>query len=249
MSAPRFSNVYDDAERAAAYASLDLPGTYYLAYRDLPEIITTHVSGRRALDFGCGAGRSTRFLAKLGYHVTGIDIAKSMVQQARALDPTGDYRLVPDEDLSALDAERFDLILCVFPFDNIPGVGRREALMRQLTGLLAGRGRVVLLGSRPEVYVNEWASFTTGRFPENRQAGSGDPVRVIMTDVPDARPVVDFLWRREDYLALYAAAGLELLAEHQPLGRPDEPYRWVSETTIAPWFIDVLGRRTIPEVR
>ena len=34
-----FTNVYDDAERAEAYAKLEFPGTYYLAYRDLPEII------------------------------------------------------------------------------------------------------------------------------------------------------------------------------------------------------------------
>ena len=27
-----FSNVYDDTERAKAYAALEFPGTYYLAY-------------------------------------------------------------------------------------------------------------------------------------------------------------------------------------------------------------------------
>jgi SAM-dependent methyltransferase len=249
VSAPRFTNVYDDAERAAAYAALDVPGTYFLAYRDLPQIIAGHVAGRRALDFGCGTGRSTRFLARVGFRATGIDIARSMIDQARALDPDGDYRLVPDDDLSTLAGETFDLVLCVFPFDNIPGVPRRESLLHQLASLLGEGGRIVLLGSRPEIYVNEWASFTTRRFPENRRAASGDPVRVIMTDVPDARPVVDFLWRREDYLALYAAADLGLVAHHEPLGQPDEPYPWVSETTIAPWFIDVLGRRTVPEVR
>ena len=49
-----FSNVYDDTERAKAYAALEFPGTYYLAYRDLPAIISQyvaqHVSGREALD-------------------------------------------------------------------------------------------------------------------------------------------------------------------------------------------------------
>ena len=50
-----FSNVYDDKQRAEAYATLDFPGTYYLAYRDLPAIIAEHVVGKDALDFGCGA--------------------------------------------------------------------------------------------------------------------------------------------------------------------------------------------------
>jgi len=60
-----FSNVYDDIERANPYATLEFPGTYYLAYRDLPAIVAGHVTGQEALDFGCGAGRSTRFLKKL----------------------------------------------------------------------------------------------------------------------------------------------------------------------------------------
>jgi hypothetical protein len=33
-----FVNVYDDSRRAESYARLGFPGTYYLAYRDIPEI-------------------------------------------------------------------------------------------------------------------------------------------------------------------------------------------------------------------
>ena len=38
-----FSNVYDDPARSEAYAQLEFPGTYSLAYRDLPAIIGEHV--------------------------------------------------------------------------------------------------------------------------------------------------------------------------------------------------------------
>ena len=34
-----FSNCYEDAARAAAYAQLEFANTYYLAYRDIPAII------------------------------------------------------------------------------------------------------------------------------------------------------------------------------------------------------------------
>jgi hypothetical protein len=54
-----FFNVYEDGTRAQAYAKMEFPGTYYLAYRDLPDIILTHTQGKKAIDFGCGAGRST----------------------------------------------------------------------------------------------------------------------------------------------------------------------------------------------
>jgi hypothetical protein len=65
-------------------------------------------------------------------------------------------------------------------------------------------------------------------------------VRIVMKDVADQRPVVDFVWFHEDYLRLFVAAGLELIACHKPLGREDEPYRWRSELSIAPWVIYVL---------
>lgn len=237
-----FSNVYDDDRRAEAYAKLEFPGTYYLAYRDLPAIIGEHVSGRTALDFGCGAGRSTRFLRSLGFDVVGIDISASMIQLAKRADPDGRYELIPDGDLTSLQAASFDLILSAFAFDNIPGLEKRRELLRGLRDLLRDEGRIVLLGSRPEIYMHEWASFTTGAFPENRDARSGDTVRIIMKDVEDRRPVVDLIWFHEDYVDLFAAAGLRILAHHTPLGAKDDPVQWLTETVIAPWMIYVLAR-------
>lgn len=237
------SNVYEDAQRAQAYATLAFPGTYHLAYRDLPALIAEHVGGRRALDFGCGAGRSTRFLGKLGFEATGVDVSRSMVEMATRLDPDGTYVLIDDGDFAAFASESFDLVLAAFPFDNIPGIEKRRALLRELGRLLSPTGRIVLLGSAPEIYLHEWASFSTRDFPENRDAKSGDSVRIVMTDVEDRRPVDDFLWFHHDYLDLFAAAKLDLLAEHRPLGRDDEPYEWRSETEVAPWVIYVVGRR------
>ena len=165
-----FSNVYDDAQRAEAYATLEFPGTYYLAYRDLPAIIDKHVAGREALDFGCGAGRSTRFLKNLGLNAIGLDISTRMIQLAIDADPEGSYRLVDDGDFSAFDQTRFDLILSAFAFDNIPDVARRCELLRRLSRLLNDDGRIILLGSTPDIYTHEWVSFTTKDFPENRRA-------------------------------------------------------------------------------
>jgi hypothetical protein len=103
--------------------------------------------------------------------------------------------------------------------------------------------RIILLGSTPEIYTHEWASFTTKEFPENRRAKSGDEVRNVMKDVKDKRPVVDQIWFHEDYLNLFAGAGLDLVSHHAPLGREDEPYEWLTETSIAPWVIYVLRKK------
>ncbi len=236
-----FTNVYEDRARADAYAQLEFPGTYFLAFRDIPALIAEHVMGRDALDFGCGAGRSTRFLRALGFETTGTDIAAAMLEQARAKDPGGRYVLVPDGDLSALPTRAFDCILSAFTFDNIPTADRKARALAALRTLLKPTGRLVNLVSTPDIYVHEWASFSTRAFPENRAARSGDRVRIVMLDVGDRRPVEDVVCSDADYRALYGAAGLTVRAVHHPLGTAVDGIAWVSETTVSPWAIYVLA--------
>jgi SAM-dependent methyltransferase len=233
-----FRNVYEDEERARAYADLDYPGTYYLAFRDIPQLLQKHIAGSRALDFGCGAGRSTRFLRDLGFDVTGIDVSDAMLRQARSRDPDGRYVLVRD-GLDVLSGERYDLVFCAFPFDNIPA-SDRVRVFRQLADLLAPDGHIVNLVSSTDIYVHEWLSFSTRDFPENRRAKSGDVVRIVMLDGADQRPVEDIFWTDDDYAETFSAAGLQLVQLHRPLGNDSDGFDWVSERTVSPWTIHVL---------
>lgn len=238
-----FENAYSDERKANAYSALEFANTYYLAYRDLPGIIGKHVTGSRAVDFGCGAGRSTTFLKELGLDVVGIDISEDMLAIARRRDPECEYRLVEDGRYEHLGRGEYDLVQSIFPFDNIPGKENRAHILSKLVELLAPGGKVVMLGSNPEMYINEWASFSTKDYPENLNARSGDSVLIINTDIEDRRPVEDIIWFEEDYLELFEAAGLELEATFRPLGTEDEPFEWVVETEIAPWFIYVLKKK------
>lgn len=234
-------NAYEDVDRAESYARLDFPATYWLAYRDLPALLTEHVAGRRALDFGCGAGRSSRFLRDLGYDVTGVDISAAMIHTARRRDPDGRYALIEEDDLSGFPREGYDLVLCAYPFDNIPGVERRVELLRRLRALLDTEGRLVLLASTPELYVHEWATFTTAAFPENRRARSGDRVRIVIREGGDPRPIDDLIWFDDDYRDSFRHARLHLLARHAPLARGDELFEWINETRVPPWVLYVTG--------
>lgn len=234
------SNCYHDRIRAEAYATLEFPGTYYLAYRDLPEIIAKHQTGRKALDFGCGAGRSTRFLRQLGFDVIGVDVAPAMLDKAREIDPEGDYRLIASSLSDVVAPISFDLITAIFTFDNIPTWEKKTGILRELRNVMKPDGCMVQLVSAPEIYLHEWTSFTTKDFPENRNARCGDKVKIIMTDVPDRRPVEDIFWTDACYREVFARAGLNVVEKYAPLGREDEPFSWVNETRIAPWSIYVL---------
>jgi SAM-dependent methyltransferase len=240
-----FRNIYDDAGYAGAYAGLEWGGTYHLVRRDLPAILREHVAGRRALDFGCGAGRSTRLLRECGFEVTGVDIAASMVRRARELDPAGDYRLLEPDHLARLPAGGWDLVLAAFPFDNTPAADKPR-LLGALRGLLAPTGRLVNVVSSPEIYTHEWASFSTRDFPENRTARVGDVVRIVTTEFAGGRPCEDVLCTDAEYRRLYAEAGLGVVAAHRPLGKAGDGVAWVSETRVAPWVIWVLGPHLLP---
>ncbi|MEJ2721861.1 MAG: hypothetical protein P8181_12090, partial [bacterium] len=122
-----------------------------------------------------------------------------------------------------------------------PTMDGKVDLFSQFKQILGDDGRIINLVSAPEIYVNEWVSFSTRNYPENRSARSGDVVRIVITELEDLRPVEDIVWSDEDYRTVYARAGFEILQIHKPLGREEEPYPWVNETKIAPWVIYVLG--------
>lgn len=237
-----FENSWGNRTRAESYARLEFPNTYYLAYRDLPGIISDHVTGNKAIDFGCGTGRSTRFLKKLGFEVTGIDISADMLAIAKQLDSPGDYQIVTNGHYSHLGLNEYDLVQSIFTFDNIPGWENRTAILTGLRDLLNRNGKIICLDSTPELYTNEWASFSTKDFPENLTARTGDVVRDIMLDVEDRRPVEDIFWTVEDYHVLFEKAGLIAEATYKPLGQQNEPFIWISELNIAPWMIFVLKK-------
>jgi SAM-dependent methyltransferase len=74
---------------------------------------TLGVSGRRALDVGCGTGKSFAPLLSRGYEVTACDLSQEMVDQARLkfADVVEDIFVA---DMRALPADgEFDLVTCI----------------------------------------------------------------------------------------------------------------------------------------
>lgn len=78
----------------------------------------------RILDVGCGAGRTTLAMDKLGFHtVLGIDLNPAMIEAARALAPTLKFRIGDATDLASQD-NRFDAVL--FSFNGIMTIPERK---------------------------------------------------------------------------------------------------------------------------
>jgi SAM-dependent methyltransferase len=204
-------------------------------------LLQRYLPNSYALDFGCGTGRSTRFLKELGFRADGIDISEAMLARARLRDPGGSYRWVPNDRTPDLPRQVYDVVLAAFTFDNIPTSAIKTGLLRSLRDALRPAGRIVLVVSTPDLYVHEWVSFSTRAFPENRRARSGDRVKIALLDVPNCRPVDDILFTDAAYRQVFGAAGLQVIQSRRPLGVLDDPIAWTSETTVAPWTLYELA--------
>jgi 2-polyprenyl-3-methyl-5-hydroxy-6-metoxy-1,4-benzoquinol methylase len=100
----------------------------------------------RVLDFGCGVGRVTLPLSRRASSVVGVDVAASMLAQARQLlDRRGitNVTLVRNDDDLASLAGPFDLVHSAIVLQHIP-VERGLTMIRRLIQL-AGDGGVVAL--------------------------------------------------------------------------------------------------------
>jgi SAM-dependent methyltransferase len=238
------ANPYDDSARAAAYARLGIVNTYYLAYRDLPALFAAHRVAGRALDFGCGTGRSTRFLRDHGFAAVGVDISEAMIARAKDTDPGGDYRVIAPGDLAGFGDGTFDLALSEMPFDSIATGEEKARTLREISRVLKPGGVKILVAASRDVYLREWVSWSSRDFPENRQARSGDRVRLVINDLGDDRIVTDTLWTEDAYRETFAATPLRLVETLRPVVRPDDTYRcdWISERTHAPFVIFVLEK-------
>ena len=109
-----------------------------------------NVRRRRALDFGCGAGRLTRALADHFDEVVGVDIATSMIELARRLhadEPRCRFVVNDSERLDASESGSVDLVYSRLVLQHIHPRYVRQYLMEFMRVLAPGGVMVFQLKS------------------------------------------------------------------------------------------------------
>lgn len=87
------------------------------------------VSGRGfydVLNIGCGEGRFCRMSRNMNLRPVGIDPTRTLIEQARRLDPAGDDRIGRAEAIDAADRS-FDLVVSYLSLIDIPDLASSMA--------------------------------------------------------------------------------------------------------------------------
>ena len=87
------------------------------------------LQGQHVLEIGCGGGRVTHFLHKMGASVVAVDISENMINAASAIYPEIEFRVMNAESLG-FEEESFDLV--VFSFNGLDCLYPKDARMRAL---------------------------------------------------------------------------------------------------------------------
>lgn len=210
----------------------------YLAYRDLPSLMSKYVGGKVAVDFGSGTGISTQFLAQQGFNVVGLEISEEMLYQAQQNFPNLTFTLLKDGTIP-FPQQSVDLVFSSFVLFEIGEPSEMIAYLKEVARVLKKNGIFIAVTGNEELYKRDWFSLQVN-YPQNRTLKSGDKAKLSLPE--EGLEFIDFFWSLVDYDYFFKMAGLNIIERHFPLAKPDEPYMWRDEINHAPYVIFVANR-------
>jgi len=213
-------------------------GTGYLAFRDIGKIINQYVTGVKALDFGCGAGRSSRILREYGLNVIGVDTSSDMIDQACKISKDIKYLLIEKNCFKKMD-DQFDLIFVSFVLMELSSTQEITMLIKNLSSLLAENGKIILIVASDDLYTGDWLSIETKYYP-NSAKHCGDIVSVYLKDY--GITINDYLWKESDCEECFRQSDMLILQKLKPLGLSSDGKNWVDEYTKAPFVIYIISK-------
>lgn len=195
------------------------------------------VKGKTILDFGCGPATNGRLLSASGAAVIGLDISSAVIDEARRLDPNGDYRVYRGLLAEELREFRLDGILMSFSFCVVPDREIRY-LLRDMHALLGNRGRLVIV--EPNQERANGAQYKNLHYHRQEGVKVGDYVHVTLGSGSGAIELYDDIYRTHaDYRSLLEEAGFTVEQMFEPLPDPSWDGDWETEKEFPPFLIIV----------
>jgi len=226
-------------------------GSLWLIYKHAELAIRKWVTlkeGSRALDWGCGAAKSTLWLKSVGLfdEVHGADLNDSMIQESRTRDPDGEYILALDGKLPSHIDLNYDLVLSISVVIEIPTRAAMRAYAAEAFRILRPGGLAVVTGATEESRdpANEYVSFSylptnPDTDPHNQHLKSGDPVVVLSRQ---GLALEDFVWTRQDYENTFTSEGFKVIEVTRTWGEQTDPFEWRDELRVPSDYVLVFQK-------
>ena len=176
------------------------------------------VSGKSAIDIGCGEGRFSRILSELGATVTGIDLTEPFIERARSLSTGETYLLGNAETLQDIDNDTYDIAVSYIVLVDLQDY--RSAINAAFRVLRPG-GRFVVCNIHP------MRSCVEGGWIKQGDAKLFYPVDNYTDEGPRefnwfGRKFVNMHFTLSSYIGTFLDAGFILRALHEPIPSAEE---------------------------
>jgi SAM-dependent methyltransferase len=135
-----------------------------LIYRDLPLLLNKYLPSEKALDFGCGPGISTRFLAGLGFEVIGVDINQNMVKEALS-EPDGIPFAWIEHGKMPFKSESFDLVLSIMVLLEMPDLKTMQEAVNEIARIIKPGGIFLTVVGSENFPKYNWLNEGVAKFP------------------------------------------------------------------------------------
>lgn len=178
-----------------------------MAFKHVPSLLKKYDVNGKALDFGCGAGYSTKFLKSLGFDCIGVDINSKMIEIAKENDKSGIYESILDSKIPHKD-KTFDLVFASMVFLEIDSMEKIKTSLMEISRVLKKDGHFVAVLDSSDTYKYNWSTLKTD-FPQNKDLKSGKKMKVEF--IEENFSIENYYWSQEDYLRVMKQANLELL--------------------------------------
>lgn len=215
-------------ENAETYKAIDIRGTTFEPSFSEAGRMFGNLVGKTVLDFGSGAGRSSRFLKALGAEfVIGIEHNETMVDQAKIAQPEGIEYLLVDKTIPIAPASVDDAFASQV-FMEMATIEDMQRVMTEIARTLKPGGTFVLVVTNPAAYGHDFKSY---QYPDDPSAlKSGDRVRCI---IKGEKPftIADHYWVEDDYRKALEESGFVIEEMTYPVPKTGD---WIDETTVAP---------------
>ena len=166
--------------------------------------------GERVLDLGCGEGFFARELAKAGATVTGADIAKELIAQARKKGGA-EYFAAPANKLAFAKDGEFDAVICVLALQNIEDLA---GTLKEVRRVLKKGGRFIFVLNHPAFRVlkrSSWGWDETAQIQYRRVDGYLSSAKIFVDmhpGAPKATRTISYHRSLQEFFKAVGGAGL-----------------------------------------